>query len=129
MTDGSVDRDKLRSRRPGEQINEFIRHSIWERVEQAAKDSTDPIVFSSARVLEERFPVDFLVVVSCDSQRERAIARGVPEHIVDTIMGGQFSLTALKQHANMVIDNNGAKEDLKTGVAMLMEAIKNKEIA
>lgn len=78
-------------------------------------------------MLEERFPVDFLVVVSFASQRERAIARGVPEHIVDTIMGGQFSLTALKQHANMVIDNNGTKEELKTGIAMFLEAIKTKK--
>lgn len=30
LTDGSVDRDKLRRLNLGEKVNEFIRHSIWD---------------------------------------------------------------------------------------------------
>lgn len=121
LTSGKIDLDKLREFHLPEAINQDIIKLIWEEV-KALEVTEGTVIFVSARIIEESFPVDKLWVITCppEVQVARALKRGVDEIALEKIILKQLSLAKRLERADSIIENTGDLQALSDNLKPLI---------
>ncbi len=135
---GALDRSKMRSlvfadpqaRKSLEDITHpLIRHETIKQAQQMVKEKAPYLVFVVPLLIESgnwRSLLDYLVVVDCpeETQIERVMQRSkLPRNDVEAILKAQTSRAERLACADMVIENQGTLDELKTEVLSLHQKI------
>ena len=126
-TNGNIDLDRLRQVGVSKRMKTRIRNMVWKKVVSKQKlMSNSTLVFASSRIVEEKFPVDYIVLISStlETRRNRANRRGTRTKTFNQVIKGQLPLTELLPHAKIVLENNKSIKALEKKVEKLAEKIK-----
>ena len=135
---GALDRSKMRSlvfadpqaRKSLEDITHpLIRHETIKQAQKLLEEKAPYLVFVVPLLIESgnwRSLLDYLVVVDCpeETQIERVMQRSkLPRNDVEAILKAQTSRAERLACADMVIENQGTLDELKTEVLSLHQKI------
>lgn len=106
LTNGKIDLDKLRTHNLPQLVQELVLHQMWREV-LLFEEKNKFVIFVSARIIEENFPVDHICVIICTAeiQRLRALKRGVNPNALTKIMAKQLPLSQRLEKADSIIEN------------------------
>ncbi len=140
-TDGSLDRTALAgvvfadddARADLEAIvHPEVRRAIAERV-AAHADTDDVVVVDSPLLIEtgahEAFPVVVVVTAAVDERIARLVRRGMAEDDVRARIAAQMPLEEKAGYADVVLDNDGALDDLETLVDRLWSDLRARALS
>lgn len=102
-------------------VHPLVRASIEETMERIAVEAPQTIVVLMVPLLVESgtYPVDAIIVVDCEPDvalRRLTATRGLTEQQVRSRMAAQLTRQERNAHADFIINNSGAPEDLPAKV-------------
>lgn len=111
----------------------LIREEIWRQVKNYQKQQIPYVILDAPLLFEENYTdeCDLVVVVATDHQIQvqRLMKRnGYSQTEAEQRIDSQMPLAKKKQLADIVIDNNGSKEELKRQVAGLIDQMHNNKL-
>ena len=111
----------------------LIRDEIWRQVKNYQKQQIPYVILDAPRLCEENYAdeCDLVVVVATDHQIQvqRLMKRnGYSQAEAEQRIDSQMPLAEKKRLADIVIDNNGSKEELKRQVAGLIDQMHNNRL-
>lgn len=111
----------------------LIREEIWRQVKNYQKQQIPYVILDAPLLFEEHYTdeCDLVVVVATNHQIQvqRLMKRnGYSQTEAEQRIDSQMSLEKKKQLADIVIDNNGSKEELKWQVAGLIDQMHNNKL-
>ncbi len=109
----------------------LIREEIWRQVKNYQKQQIPYVILDAPLLFEKNYTgeCDLVVVVATDHQIQvqRLIKRnGYSQTEAEQRIDSQMPLAKKERLADIVIDNNGSKEELKRQVAGLIDQMHNK---
>ncbi|WP_418525435.1 dephospho-CoA kinase [Limosilactobacillus vaginalis] len=111
----------------------LIRDEIWRQVKNYQKQQIPYVILDAPLLFEENYAdeCDLVVVVATDHQiqvqrlmKRNSYSQAEAEQRIDS----QMPLAEKKRLADIVIDNNGSKEELKRQVAGLIDQMHNNRL-
>lgn len=111
----------------------LIRDEIWRQVKNYQKQQIPYVILDAPLLFEENYAdeCDLVVVVATDHQIQvqRLMKRnGYSQAEAEQRIDSQMPLAEKKRLADIVIDNNGSKEELKCQVAGLIDQMHNNRL-
>ena len=111
----------------------LIRDEIWRQVKNYQKQQIPYVILDAPLLFEENYAdgCDLVVVVATDHQIQvqRLMKRnGYSQAEAEQRIDSQMPLAEKKRLADIVIDNNGSKEELKRQVAGLIDQMHNNRL-
>ena len=111
----------------------LIRDEIWRQVKNYQKQQIPYVILDAPLLFEENYAdeCDLVVVVATDHQIQvqRLMKRnGYSQAEAEQRIDSQMLLAEKKRLADIVIDNNGSKEELKRQVAGLIDQMHNNRL-
>ncbi|WP_304369389.1 dephospho-CoA kinase [uncultured Limosilactobacillus sp.] len=111
----------------------LIREEIWRQIKNYQKQQIPYVILDAPLLFEENYTdeCDLVVVVATDYQIQvqRLMKRnGYSQTEAEQRIDSQMPLAKKKQLADIVIDNNGSKEELKWQVAGLIDQMHNNKL-
>lgn len=111
----------------------LIREEIWRQVKNYQKQQIPYVILDAPLLFEEHYTdeCDLVVVVATNHQIQvqRLMKRnGYSQTEAEQRIDSQMPLAKKKQLADIVIDNNGSKEELKRQVAGLIDQMHNNKL-
>lgn len=111
----------------------LIRDEIWRQVKNYQKQQIPYVILDASLLFEENYAdeCDLVVVVATDHQIQvqRLMKRnGYSQAEAEQRIDSQMPLAEKKRLADIVIDNNGSKEELKRQVAGLIDQMHNNRL-
>ena len=111
----------------------LIRDEIWRQVKNYQKQQIPYVILDAPLLFEENYAdeCDLVVVVATDHQIQvqRLMKRnGYSQAEAEQRIDSQMTLAEKKRLADIVIDNNGSKEELKRQVAGLIDQMHNNRL-
>ncbi|WP_242336373.1 dephospho-CoA kinase [Limosilactobacillus urinaemulieris] len=111
----------------------LIREEIWRQIKNYQKQQIPYVILDAPLLFEENYTdeCDLVVVVATDYQIQvqRLMKRnGYSQTEAEQRIDSQMPLAKKKQLADIVIDNNGSKEELKRQVAGLIDQMHNNKL-
>ena len=111
----------------------LIRDEIWRQVKNYQKQQIPYVILDAPLLFEENYvdECDLVVVVATDHQIQvqRLMKRnGYSQAEAEQRIDSQMPLAEKKRLADIVIDNNGSKEELKRQVAGLIDQMHNNRL-
>ena len=111
----------------------LIRDEIWRQVKNYQKQQIPYVILDAPLLFEENYvdECDLVVVVATDHQIQvqRLMKRnGYSQAEAEQRIDSQMPLAEKKRLADIVIDNNGSKEELKRQVAGLIDQMHNNKL-
>lgn len=111
----------------------LIREEIWRQIKNYQKQQIPYVILDAPLLFEEHYTdeCDLVVVVATNHQIQvqRLMKRnGYSQTEAEQRIDSQMSLAKKKQLADIVIDNNGSKEELKRQVAGLIDQMHNNKL-
>lgn len=103
--------------------------AIWQQVDQFRKQHIPWVVLDVPLLIEEHYDrdCDVVIVVAVDhkTQRQRLMDRNhLTVDQAETRIAAQMPLAQKKQHADIVIDNNGDRQKLRQQVEAVLKRLK-----
>jgi dephospho-CoA kinase len=109
-----------------------IKEEMWREVNKKREDGSDFVIIDGPLLYETDLfkSLDKIVVVSTEEKKikERLRIRGLSIDDIDRRMSNQIPLKEKEERADLVIFNNGTKEDLERETEGLMRRIKEWEV-
>lgn len=137
---GSLDRTALRERVFGDPearerlesiVHPEVRRLREERLQAAREEGIEVVVGEVPLLFETGMEGDFDVVVTVDAprgtrRRRLRAARGLPDETFEAIEEAQWSAGRKREAADLVIENDGSREDLEAAAREAWEAIRRR---
>jgi len=113
-------------------IHPRVRENLWREVNKNRTDGKKLIVIDGPLLFETDLhkSIDKIVVVSAEMRKikERLRIRGLTDSDIDRRMSNQIPLKEKEKKADIIIFNNGTKEDLERETEGLLRKIKEWEV-
>lgn len=125
-----TDKEKLRTLEGI--LHPRIKEEMWREVNKKREDGSDFVIIDGPLLYETDLykSLDKIVVVSTEEKKikERLRIRGLSSDDIERRMSNQIPLKEKEKRADLVIFNNGTKEDLERETEGLMRRIKEWEV-